>query len=339
MSAEETKNSQSELLVRVSRSGLTERQHRGFAVVVDGSRNIIYSLGDAHHKTYMRSCAKPIQSLPLVMTGAADHFQLTHREIALICSSHYAEEEHRQVLVSIMSKSGLDEGKLRCGTKTSLKLDYAFELARRGEPLNQLFNDCSGKHLGMLLLCIRNNWILEDYLAPDHPVQQLIKKTLAEFCVLDEDELAAGIDGCSAPVFYLPLINMACAFNRLANPGLCPEKFRTASERIFASMTEYPQMVAGSGGFCTALMRVTGGRMVAKIGAEGVYCVGICKQRIGLAVKIEDGRMDVLSTVVIRLLEKLDLISSDEVEQLASFYRRPVLNDLGLKVGIQEALF
>ena len=48
-------------------------------------------------------------------------------------------------------------------------------------------------------------------------------------------------------------------------------------------------MVAGAGRWCTRAMQVTGICLAVKWRAEGVYCAMIPSQRIGIALKIDDG--------------------------------------------------
>ena len=329
-------------LVEITRGDVVERVHCGHVVAVQQDENIIFSLGDPWKKTYMRSAAKPVQVLPLLLSGGAEAFGFTGKEIAVMCASHYCETFHIETLESILAKTNLRENQLLCGSSFSLKFDYALELASKHVPLNQLYNDCSGKHLGMLALCLLKNYPLENYISPDHPVQQDIIDTFSDFCRVEKGDVGIGIDGCSAPVFSLPLYNMALAYLKLANPDSFDPGYADACSRVFGVMNDHPEMISGTGGFCTELIGGTGGKLIGKIGADGVYCVGVkggMGGGTGLAIKIEDGNMNALSTVAIEILSRLGILSEPEKERLAAFRVKDVRNDRGIKVGVQRPCF
>jgi len=329
-------DSGAELLVEVSRGDIVERRHHGHLVVIDDSKKVIYSKGDPYKYTYMRSSAKPIQVLPVIASGAAQHFDFTDKEIAIICASHYAEPNHLETLKSIIKKIGLKESDLQCGDATSLKPSHAFTLAKEGLQPRPFYNDCSGKHLGMLAYTLFMKREIKNYLDPDHETQQDILNTFANFCEYPVEKISIGIDGCSAPVFALPLYNMAVPFLKLSNSSLLDKTTRIHADTVFNAMTAHPEMVAGSDGFCTELMKITKGKMIGKIGAEGVYCVGIKDRGLALAVKIEDGNMSVLSSVVIQVLDQFDVLSDDERKQLEKFRVKENLNDRQTIVGFQK---
>ncbi len=328
-----------EPLVEITRGDIVERIHCGHIVVVDDSKKIIYSKGDPYKFTFMRSSAKPVQAMPLIISGAAEHFNFTDEEIAIMCASHYAETNHLEILYSIMDKIRVKESDLLCGDATSLKPSHAFHLARKNLPDRQLFNDCSGKHLGMLAYTLFKKRSIKNYLDTEHKTQQDILRTFADFCEYPMEKISLGIDGCSAPVFALPLYNMALSYLKLSNTSLLNKSIQTHANRIFDAMTTHPEMVAGSDGFCTELMRITKGKMIGKIGAEGVYCIGIKDRELALAVKIEDGNMSVLSSVVIEVLHHLNVLTQHEREQLEPFRVRKNLNDRQTVVGFQRPIF
>ncbi|UCH95746.1 MAG: asparaginase [Candidatus Aminicenantes bacterium] len=323
-------------LVEITRGEVVERVHHGHVVVIQGDKKIVYSLGNPYKKTYMRSSAKPVQVLPLLLSKGDQRFGFTDQEIAIMCASHYCEPLHIQTLESILRKTGLKENHLLCGSSHSLKFDYALELACKHVQLNQLYNDCSGKHLGMLALCVHKNYPLENYISPEHPVQQEILDTFCDFCEVEKEEVDIAIDGCSAPVFALPLYNMALAYLKLSNPESFNSKYTAVCQKVFNTMNAHPEIISGTGGFCTALISSTNGKLIGKIGADGVYCVGIKDQNIGLAVKIEDGNMNALSTVVVEILANLGILTKTEKEKLEKFRAKDVTNDRKIVVGVQR---
>lgn len=322
-----------EILIEVTRGDIVECIHRGDIVVSDSSGNIIATAGDSDKISYLRSAAKPLQALNVFTSGAYDHYRLTDREVAVTCSSHYAEEFHLKSVNSILKKIGLTKEHILSGTVTSLNPQYALELAWKNTELSPLYSDCSGKHAGMLAVCQHLGHDLQTYLEPDHPCQKGILRALADMCSVSEDDIQLGIDGCSAPVHAMKLHNMAIGFARLANPAKAPSPHQAGAEIIFNAMTRHPEMISGTGGFCTNLIGKTNKRLIGKIGAEGVYCIGLKDQDIGIAVKVENGNMAVLPPIAISILEQLDLLDSTELHDLNQYQIMENTNDLGTVVG------
>lgn len=329
----------SEQLIEVLRGDIVECIHRGDIAVTNASGQLLASVGDPEKCTYFRSAAKPLQALNVFISGAHKKYRFSAAEIAVICSSHYAEPFHLEAVGTILEKAGLHEEHVLGGVVTSLNPQYALQLAAENVQLTPLFSDCSGKHAGMLATCIHNNYDLKNYLLADHPVQKEILRIIAEMCAINAAEIAIGIDGCSAPVHALPLANMAVGFARIANAHRAPQQYRGAAQTIFDSMNERPEMVSGTGGFCTELMRKTNGKLVGKIGAEGVYCMGIKNQDIGIAIKVESGNMAMLPPIALSVLEQLDLLSDHELAQLAPYRRVDNLNDVNTVVGHISPVF
>ena len=330
----------SEILVHVTRGTIMESCHRGDAVVVNTRGDILASVGDPHKVTYIRSAGKPLQTLNVFLSGAAERFSFTDAEIAIMCASHYGEDFHRNTIDGILEKLNLPLEALHCGSTWSIKAEYAREQAAAHVVLKPSNNDCSGKHSGMLAACLLRGYPLDNYTEENHPVQQDILHCVADICGLDGDRIVIGIDGCSVPVHGLPLYNMALGYARLANPkGLQPQ-VEAACNRIFKAMNNSPEMVAGTDGFCTELLRHTHGKLVGKLGAEGVYCIGVKGRDMGLAVKIEDGNYSrALNPAVMRCLEDLDVLSAEELSRLDSFRQSESINGVGMVVGHIKPVF
>jgi L-asparaginase II len=104
-------------------------------------------------------------------------------------------------------------------------------------------------------------------------------------------------------------------------------------------MTSHPFMVGGTGRLCTALPTATRGRILGKLGAEGVYGMSIPGAGLGIAVKVEDGGMRAGDVAAVGVLEELDLLGEAELTELAEFRRKVVRNTLGDEVGEIRAEF
>ena len=329
----------SEILVEVRRGPLAENLLRGNAAIVGAGGQLQYRVGDPDYFTYMRSTAKPLQASAAVECGAIDHFKLTEEELAIMCGSHSGDQYHVEVLEAILAKIGLSEADYTLGADLSFAEDLRRQrLAAHIEP-RKIFNNCSGKHACMLAICRYMGWDYHDYQRADHPVQQLIRKTVAKYAELPADKLTIGVDGCGVPVFAMPLSRMALAYHNLANPTFLPVGRAMAASRITEAMTRYPQMVAGYGRFCTELMLATHGRIIGKLGADGVYCAAVLGEDLALALKMEDGNMAAMPLAVMRILQQLQLLSAAEQESLARFSAYDNYNCQGDKVGETRAVF
>jgi len=245
-------------------------------------------VGDPDAYVYARSSAKPFQAIPLLLSGAADDLGLTDEELAVVCASHNAEEPHLAAVRSILERAGLSEDDLQNGAHPPMYAPAAAELAREGEEPGQVHGNCSGKHAGMLALCVHEGWETAGYRDPDHPTQQWILEIVARVCGLERDEILMAVDGCGAPAFAMPLKNLAVGFARLATGENLPDELAGAARRIRRAMREHPYMVAGTGRLDSAVMQGTD--LVAKGGAEGVFAAA-SPEGWGLALKISDGAM------------------------------------------------
>lgn len=328
----------SEVLVNVIRGGMVESRHRGDLVVVDSNGHLISSLGNPHTITFWRSAAKPFQAIPLVEEGGIEHFGLSEKELALITSSHSGEKEHTQAVIGILKKIGLTEEALDCGAAAPMNVAAAQNFLKNNQPFKPVHNACSGKHSGMLALCVLKGWPTAGYYHSDHPLQQETLKVIAEMTEVAPADIKIGIDGCGVPVFGLPISNMALAFARLSQPeGLAKEARVKALQRICRAMISYPFYVAGTNRLDTILMELTGGRLVAKLGAESVYCVGLVNEGMAFCLKIEDGNYRALDPVVIKTLHNLGWLTEEEFAKLQSRRRPPLKNHRGEVVGHLEA--
>src|ERR1700742_2143422 len=175
------------VLAEVRRGPIVESRHRGVIVISDPDGNIILNYGDPDLVTSTSSTIKPIQALPVIPSGAADHYQLTPRELAAACASHEGEPIHTETAAAMLAKVGLDESALRCGAHAPYNNEVAHQLTRDGLAFNQLHNNCSGKHAGMLVTAVHRGLSIEDYVSPEHPIQREIIKTLARLGDLAED--------------------------------------------------------------------------------------------------------------------------------------------------------
>lgn len=328
-------------LVEVNRGPITESRHRGHIVAVDGTGRTVAALGAPETVTYLRSSAKPFQAIPLVASGAADYFGFTEKEIAIACASHSGETIHTELVLSILKKIGLEPNALKCGVHEPYSADKARRMRERGEAPNVLHNNCSGKHAGMLALALHQGAPTTTYDHADNPVQLAVQETIARFSGVASGDLKVGVDGCGVPVFGLTVRAMAVMYARLiAPPADLDEGLKRACQRIVAAMTSFPEIIGGTTDrLDTEMMRAAKGRLISKVGAEGVYTVGVlpCAEwptGLGLALKIEDGDDHrARPTVVIEALRQLGVLSDESLDAVSRYARFPISNRRGDTVG------
>ncbi len=337
-----------EQLVEVRRGGITESWHRGHVIAIEPDGKVVAYLGAPQTTvTFLRSSAKPFQALPLLVSGAAERFGFTDREVALACASHNGEPIHTELAASMLEKIGLGPEALKCGVHEPYSAEAARALRERGEAPNALHNNCSGKHTGMLALAVHLGAPTETYNKPEHPVQLAIGKAVAQFADVPVEDLAVAVDGCAVPVFGMTVKAMALAYARLVSPPLSfDEATRRACERIVRVMSAYPELIGGaSERLDTEIMRAAPRRLISKVGAEGVYTAGInpCEEwprGLGLALKIEDGDdRRARPTVVVESLRQLGVLKDESLEAVAPYAFFPVLNRPGDVVGEIRAEF
>lgn len=326
-------------LVIITRTQRIESIHEGVLCVADHQNRLIYGLGDPETAVFFRSAAKPIQAMVLAHSGALERFRITSEELAVICSSHSGEDFHRQAVQSILRKIGLTEEHLLCGCAAPYNKDINDELIKTGAHPSPLHNCCSGKHAGMLALCRHHEYPVEDYHRPEHPVQLLIRKTLAGLLGCEWDAVTIGTDGCGVPTFLLTIRQAAYLYSLLAQGSAGQTSYSKAFGHIQAAMRSHPRMVNGDREFCTDLITHSAGTAIGKIGAEGIYCVALPEKQLGICLKIADGRERGLFPSVIHLLSQLDALPEDALHKLTDWAHPPVKNHLGKTVGAIIPIF
>lgn len=318
-------------LARLVRSGLEESVHLGHVAVCDADGRLVAWTGDPDRAVFARSSMKPLQAV--VSLGAIGR-DLPDRQVAVMCGSHEGEPIHVRTVRALLRRGGLTEEALRCPPA------YPFDArshARAARP-RRIAHNCSGKHAGMLACCVLHGWRKDDYLDPGHPLQREIRSAVATFSGVADDELASGIDGCSAPNYALPLAALARAYARLAAADAADPDFGAAPAMLRDAMVACPEMVSGAGRSDAALMVAGAGDWVAKIGAEGVQAIGIASLGIGIAVKVADGAKRALLPVVVAVLDQLGLLDAARRAALAALARPNVTNYRGLVTGTIESV-
>lgn len=318
------------LVARIMRGDRVESVHRAEAVIVDDT-GVLFQTAEPEYRTYTRSTVKPFQAYPLVESGAAAAAGITRKELAVICASHNGEPVHVETVQHLQARTGLTEEQLLCGAHKPMDEQAAEELLRNRAPVRPIHNNCSGKHTGMLLAARHQGLPLADYVNPDHPLQRQITALIGD--LIGRRDIHLGIDGCSAPTFYLTIREIAVLFQNLA------DNTNKTLSTIFEAMAGEPYLVAGRSRFDTALMQVMDGAAVSKVGAAGVRGLALRRdgKAYGIGLKVRDGSMEVSPPLLLALLEHLGWTAPGAHQELQPFYRPDIRNYRGLVVGRIEA--
>ncbi|MEM8721540.1 MAG: asparaginase [Cyanobacteria bacterium P01_G01_bin.39] len=305
------------LEVHLLRSGILESTHQVEATVCDSRGRVLLMAGDGEAEAFIRSALKPFQALAVTSTGTLQKYNLSDRDLAIMCSSHQGTIEQARQAFNILWRADVDPLALQCPVPSG--------------KTNRLEHNCSGKHAGVLAVCQNLDLPLHKYIKHSHPVQQLILSKVSELLGMPGAELIGAQDDCGMPTYLMQLQQMAHLYAQLAAGN------NLDLERIARAMTYHPRMIAGEGGFDTELMRLSEGELVSKSGAEGIQCVGRVGEGMGLAIKVKDGAKRAKYATAIHLLKQMGWISpaiaemlSDKFVQLSDFKRLETVGELSI---------
>jgi L-asparaginase II len=320
--------------VEVTRGSKVESRHRAALVAVDADGRVMLQLGDPSACIWWRSAAKPFQLLACVTSGAAEAFDLGEADLAIACGSHGGEEQHVQAVRALLARAGVGAEALRCGPHPPMHGPSARALSGRGEEPSVLHNNCSGKHAAMLALARHLGDDPSRYLEATSLVQERILAAVSGAGAVPAGEVETAIDGCSAPTFSLPLVALGRAYARLA-AALADPAVNPPLGRIAAAMAAQPELVGGTARFDTAVARACPGRVLSKVGAEGVHALALAGPGppLGVALKIADGADRARIPLALAAMRRLDRIAPDAALDLGRRFAGPLVNHRGLEVG------
>jgi L-asparaginase II len=324
------------LAVHVLRGEILESRHRCEAAVCDVEGRLHAGTDDSGRVTTLRSSAKPFQLLALVERGGAERWGFGDEQLAVMAASHTGSAYHRALVAGILERLGLEARHLACGYHDPMDPESLAEVRLDPGRRSPIYNNCSGKHAAMLALARSEDWPVEGYERPEHPVQQAVRRVMVDLFGGSGVELQTATDDCGVPVFATSLPVMARLYARLAAANEDGEPRELALHRIRMAMTTYPNAVGGAQRFSTRLMDVLRGRVVAKGGAEGLECIGLLGRGLGLVVKCEDGANRAAGPAAIALLDQLGVLQETDRMQLESLRAPRLRNHSGLEVGRLE---
>lgn len=317
------------LRIEQRRGFALEAVHAVDAMVCDTEGRVLAQIGDDFVTTF-RSAAKPFQlEVSLELLPEAARAALEGADLALGAASHHGEAAHVVRVRSLLARLGREARHLHCGVHAPVHAKSAEALFASGERPTVLHNNCSGKHTFMAAACAAQGYA-EDYLSPDHPLQRRILERLAEHA--GGSVRGAVTDGCGVPCSVLPLSGMARAWAELAK-DVADEPESTLG-RIGRAMREHPRMMSGSDAFDGWLIEHA--PLIAKVGAQGLLCLGLPAERVGIAIKVRTGSDVVRPAAALAVLERAfpGIVQAEVPDRFTR-----VFNLAGLRVGEHAAMF
>jgi len=182
----------------------------------------------------------------------------------------------------------------------------------------------------MLALARHKGWPTQGYDCREHHVQRGILHEIALWTGVPCSKIVQAVDGCGVVVFGMTLERMARAYSRFAVAAGRGEEY---PRRVVDAMSANPFLVGGTDRIDTAVIGESHGRVVSKVGAEGVHCALLPDRGIGIAIKVEDGAQRAQVPALLHLLQELDALPSELPPRLAEWMTKPVKNTRGESVG------
>jgi L-asparaginase II len=319
------------LIVEYTRGSVPESHHYVHAVWVDDRGRTVKSWGSEDRLVCPRSSLKPLQAIPMALSRAFEKSPDPMKALAIAFASHKAEDMHVEFVRAWLPMLGREENDLVCGVQYPEDFERVRDVLQKKMTVGRAFNNCSGKHTGMLATCQAMGLPHHNYHLWAHPLQRRIREIATELSDLDWEKAPYGIDGCGLPNYHIPMNAFARALSRFLRPELSP--YGEAMELIREAWAREPYMVAGHGDVSSELTRMTKGRIVAKIGAQGNFMAFDYHQGRCLVLKVDDGAARAAEESLVALLFAAGSITTEEEHELRKYVPRDIYNWAGEPVG------
>lgn len=312
----------------IYRGKFIESRHKIHAVVINKNNNILFQCGNPEHITCIRSSFKPFQAYPIIQQKGHIQYQFTNSEIALLCASHSGEPRHIRAAKSMLNKIACTHKLLECGKHLPLHLKTQNNIIQKNIQNNQLYNNCSGKHIGMLTLSKILKHPIKNYINDTHIVQKKIFQALYHNHNLKP--LYTGVDGCGAMAPFFKLLDIAklyIDFGTSVDPNY---------QTLYKAITQHPYMIAGKARFDSVFIDIMKGQGLCKGGGEGVIGLYTKSKRhgeIAIALKVEDGNHRARSIAITDILSQIKALSQSQQKQLDTFCHINQFNHNNRKIG------
>ena len=295
-------------LARLVRSGFVESRHAGSVVVVNPVGDVIFSLGNPEAEVFPRSAMKPFQVVALMSAGT----DLEGEFAALATASHTGSAAHVELVNKLLAQAGLDASALQCAKDMPADKAMRNSVIKQDGHAERIYHCCSGKHAAMLLACVNNDWPIDSYLDPEHPLQKRIVEVINR--LTGERITASAVDGCGAPVHAMSLIALARGIRAITTSSTTsPFGMYRSGAVLTQAMLAHPWVVGAPGEPDTLIMEKLG--FVAKAGYEGVFIVS-APDGTTAAVKVLDGNLRAAPAIALQALVRAGALEQEKLDAL-----------------------
>ena len=323
----------SKLTTSIIRGKTLESLHevKCFVGSINGEK--IFSTNNEKDLIYPRSSIKIFQGIPFYYSNAVEIFNLNKKQIALSCSSHCGEEFHIKELKEWLRKTKLKISDLKCGIHNSLHKKSSEKLLLSGNKPDQIYNNCSGKHLAMLTSCLANNFPINNYFDFSHPHQQNIRDVFKIFTGEKIPRKNYGVDGCSAPQYAFTINKLSKALGNLIQSYYGNFEYANNVKYIINAILSNPKYIGGSNNLDSNLIKISNRKIFCKGGAEGVFLFAHLEKGIFGILKVKDGNERALPSAVYNLFKKLKILNKSELDKFNTWNETNLYNHAKVKVG------
>ncbi len=305
------------IILKYTRNSFTEKMYLGQVIAIDKNKNKIFEFNNDNEPIIFRSAQKPFQAFSVLQTNAYKMFGFDDKMLAVCCGSHVGDEKNIEQVKKILKSINLSEKELLC--------PKAIPLCKKTNKKKKIYNNCSGKHAGMLTVCQAKNFSLENYNMLSHPLQKdIIKNTLA-FCEYKKENVA--FDGCGVPVLAIPVINMA--------KGLLNLNEDTLGKKLINSVLKNPDIFGGKNRLDSEIIKISKGKIFAKVGAEGLCILLNTKKEEALVLKIFADDMYARAVLAGKLLYNLEWFNLEEYKKLKQLYPQNIDNNRRIEICLK----
>tara|TARA_S200000501_G_C20785928_1_gene727195 strand:+ start:414 stop:1349 length:936 start_codon:yes stop_codon:yes gene_type:complete len=288
------------LTVNIYRDGFVESSHE---VCVYSNSKI------SNDYFFPRSAVKPMQVMPLLIEASKQNVEFNLKEIALFASSHSGQSEHTDFIDSVANKFFINLENLECGPQRPFHEETADLLVRQGKNFTNLHNNCSGKHLSMLIFSKLLGEDQNEYCQLSHKTQEVIKNYFIE--IFDTKDIGFGIDGCGLPAIKLKVSNFLNSIQKMQDSNNSK-----IWNNVFKAYMQYPIIIGGEQRTDTNIIINSKQDLMAKSGAEGVLFVS--NNNESLVFNCKDGSKRGVDLAATSYLHKIGWISKEPYKYIES---------------------
>ena len=323
----------SKIHVNFIRGKEVESSHQVKVLVTNADGKTLISTNNDNEFFFPRSSIKIFQAIPFAMSNAIKNYKLSSKHIALACASHKGEKFHIRELKKWISRINLKTNNLQCGIHGPLDKKAYEKIIYSRKKFNELHNNCSGKHLGMLTSCLVNNHSVKNYLDYNHAHQRNIRKIFNKFTETKLSKRNYSLDGCSAPQYSFKIKNISKALNNLIKSYNDNYHYAEEVRTLVDSILKNPEFIGGTSSFDTKVIKASKGKVFCKSGAEGVFLFVDIKKEISGVIKISDGNERAIPITVINIFKKLKIMDKEELNNLEKKEKIELQNHADKKIG------